>query len=120
MQKNVDLTWVHCTSIFGLIGAVDRGRTLHLAQVFLTSMFTRTTCKIIVDVLHHNVSTNDPVRYGEQSVSFRHQYVAECSPLVDARPERGSEILVKNALFIVSIDSSFTWKHFSFLRNNSS
>lgn len=62
-----DLTWVHCTSKFGLIGAVDWGRTVHLAQVFLTSMFTRTIAKVIVDVLHYDFSPNGTVCYGEQS-----------------------------------------------------
>lgn len=114
------LTGVHYTSIFGLIGAVDWSRTLHLAQVFLTPMFTRTISKIIVDVLHYDLSKNSTVRYGEQSVTFGHQLVVECSPFVDTRPKRGSEILVKNALFMVLIDSSFSWKHFSFLCNNSS
>lgn len=87
--QNAELTRVHCTFIFGWIVAVDLGRTLHLAHVFLTSMFTGTICKIIVDVLHYDLSTNGKVCYGEQSVAFRTQFIAERYRFVDVRPQKG-------------------------------
>lgn len=119
--RNLDLTWIHCTLIFGLIWAVDGGRMLHHAQVFLASMFARTTWKIIVDVLHCDFSANARVHYNGQLVECRHQFVAEGSLSGHVGPWRGSEILVKNAQFIVSwTDSSFPWNNSSFLRNDSS
>lgn len=119
--RNLDLTWIHFTLIFGLIWAVDGGRMLHHAQVFLASMFARTTWKIIVDVLHCDFSANARVHYDVQLVACRRQFVAEGSLSGHAGPLRGSEILVKNAQFIVSwTDSSFPWKNGSFLHNDSS
>lgn len=119
--RNLDLTWIHCTLIFGLIWAVDGGRMLHHAQVFLASMFARNTWKIIVGVLHCDFSANARVHYDGQLVAYRHQFVTEGSLSGHVGTWRGSEILVKNAQFIVLwADSSFPWKNSSFLRNDSS